>query len=80
MRANSRDRSSQVRIGTQTAISLRAIAAHRGLFAARGPGAGDMGNPSLLLEQLVESYQRNPRRFLDVLDVLLDGSKQPDSV
>ena len=80
MRAKSRDRSSQVRIGTQTAIALRTISAHRRLFAERGPGAGDVGNPSLLLEQLVEAYQRNSRRFLDVLDVLLDGSKQPDSV
>ena len=28
-------------------------------------------------EQLIETYQRNPGRFLDALDVVLDRSKQP---
>ena len=30
--------------------------------------------------RMVEAYQRNPHRFLDALDVVLDGSKQPGSM
>lgn len=64
-------KTTQVRIDTETARTLRDIAAAFEYFTSRGLEAGALGNTAAMLERLAEVYQRDPVGTLRVLGPLL---------
>jgi hypothetical protein len=64
-------KTTQVRLDTETAATLREIAAAFEYFTSRGLEAGALGNTAAMLTHLAEEYRCNPVGTLRALGPLL---------
>lgn len=64
-------KTTQIRLNTETAATLREIAAGFEYYISRGVGANEQGNTAAMLTRLAEQYRRDPVGTLRALGPLL---------
>lgn len=66
-------------ISREEMVALRALAADLGLYTARGPSAGEIGNITQLLRQLAGAYRQDREQVRAALALLLERRAPADS-